>query len=172
MDTFCDISLYMWKRGRIHWDTVIHIIFDHYRTETNEVTTNLVCYIYCDVFILFIYVIYVTNHQNHCKCKMQMSVILCSHGLLDWFNKTILFYTHTMLLECIVVYFSGCNFNCLGTIMNLKNFSIHVKKGENSLRHGYTYYFWSLSYRDKWSYNKPCMLYILWHFSIHMETGG
>jgi hypothetical protein len=27
-------------------------------------------------------VIYVTNHQNHCKCKMQMSVILCSHGLL------------------------------------------------------------------------------------------
>ena len=22
--------------------------------------------------------------------KMQMSVILCSHGLLDWFNKTIL----------------------------------------------------------------------------------
>ena len=23
---------------------------------------------------------------------MQMSVILCSHGLLDWFNKTILFY--------------------------------------------------------------------------------
>ena len=36
---------------------------------------------------------YVTNHQNHCKCKMQMSVILCSHGLLDWFNKTILFYS-------------------------------------------------------------------------------
>jgi hypothetical protein len=24
---------------------------------------------------------------------MQMSVILCSHGLLDWFNKTILFYS-------------------------------------------------------------------------------
>ena len=24
---------------------------------------------------------------------MQMSVILCSHGLLDWFNKAILFYT-------------------------------------------------------------------------------
>jgi hypothetical protein len=22
-----------------------------------------------------------------------MSVILCSHGLLDWFNKTILFYS-------------------------------------------------------------------------------
>ena len=44
------------------------------------------------VFILFIYVLYVTNHQNPCKCKMQMSVILCSHGLLDWFNKTILFY--------------------------------------------------------------------------------
>jgi hypothetical protein len=43
------------------------------------------------VFILFIYVICVTNHQNHCKCKMQMSVILCSHRLLDWFNKTILF---------------------------------------------------------------------------------
>ena len=35
------------------------------------------------VFIFFIYVIYVTNHQNHCKCKMQMSVIMCSHGLLD-----------------------------------------------------------------------------------------
>ena len=45
------------------------------------------------VFILFIYVIYVTNHQDHCKCKRQMSVILCSHGLLDWFNKTILFYS-------------------------------------------------------------------------------
>ena len=45
------------------------------------------------VFIFFIYVLYVTNHQNHCKCKMQMSVILCSHGPLDWFNKTILFYT-------------------------------------------------------------------------------
>ena len=45
------------------------------------------------VFILFIYVLYVTNHQNHCKCKMQMSVILCSHWLLDWFNKTILFYS-------------------------------------------------------------------------------
>jgi hypothetical protein len=56
------------------------------------------------VFILFIYVIYVTNHQNHCKlntnqsinhckCKMQMSVIMCSRGLLDWFNKTILFYS-------------------------------------------------------------------------------
>jgi hypothetical protein len=43
----------------------------------------------------FIYVIYVTNHQNHCKSKMQMSVILCSHGLLDWFNKnySILFYS-------------------------------------------------------------------------------
>jgi len=33
-------------------------------------------HIYILVFILFIYVIYVTNHQNHCKCKMQMSVIL------------------------------------------------------------------------------------------------
>ena len=41
----------------------------------------------------FIYVIYVTNHQNHCKCKIQMFVILGSHGLLDWLNKTILFYT-------------------------------------------------------------------------------
>ena len=25
---------------------------------------------------------------------------------------------------------------------------------------------------DKWSYNKPCMLYILWHCSIHMEKEG
>ena len=41
------------------------------------------------VFVLFfIYVIHVTNHQNHCKCKTQMFVILCSHGLPDWFNKT------------------------------------------------------------------------------------
>ena len=31
-----------------------------------------------------------------------------------------------MLLECIVVYFSGCNFKCLGTIMNLKDMYIHV----------------------------------------------
>jgi hypothetical protein len=53
------------------------------------------------VVILFIYVIYVTNHQNHCKCKMQMSVILCSHGLLDWFNKTILFCVITIYCKCV-----------------------------------------------------------------------
>jgi hypothetical protein len=76
-----------------------------------RVFVRLLFYVYCFVYhysntliskiispfglpynnVLFIYVIYVTNHQNHCKCKMKMSVILCSHGLLDWFNKTILF---------------------------------------------------------------------------------
>jgi hypothetical protein len=57
------------------------------------VVSHLQCRSSILVFILFIYVIYLTNHQNHCKCKMQMSVILFSHGLLDWFNKTILFYS-------------------------------------------------------------------------------
>ena len=54
----------------------------------------------------FIYVIYVTNHQNHCKCKMQMSVILCSHGLLDWFNKnySILFYSILYLTLSYIIY--------------------------------------------------------------------
>ena len=33
------------------------------------VVSPLQCRLSILVFILFIYVIYVTNHQNHCKCK-------------------------------------------------------------------------------------------------------
>jgi hypothetical protein len=64
------------------------------------------------VFIHFIHVIYVTNHQNHCKCKMQMSVILCSHGLLDLFNKTILYSMPILLMRRILRQVEQFNLDC------------------------------------------------------------
>ena len=65
------IPLFKW----MHVYTVTHAVL--YMVSPLQCRSSIL------VFILFIYVIYVTNHQNHCKCKMQMSVILCSHGLLD-----------------------------------------------------------------------------------------
>jgi branched-subunit amino acid transport protein AzlD len=79
----CSLSIYTFRQYKYTiFNNEVHQ-YSWYCSVSNQTSCTL-------VFILFIYVIYVTNHQNHCKCKMQMSVILCSHGLLDWFNKTIL----------------------------------------------------------------------------------
>ena len=65
------------------------------------------------IFILFIYVIYVTNHQNHCKCKMQMSVIL-------WFNKKKHKKNYTYKSNIKMIYFQNFPENKEARISNLK----------------------------------------------------
>ena len=65
------------------------------------------------IFILFIYVIYVTNHQNHCKCKMQMSVIL-------WFNKKKHKKNYAYKSNIKMIYFQNFPQNKEARISNLK----------------------------------------------------
>jgi hypothetical protein len=57
------------------------------------------------LFLFFLYMSYMLLIiKIIVSVKMQMSVILCSHGLLDWFNKTILYLN--MRKSCAVLWWT------------------------------------------------------------------
>jgi hypothetical protein len=73
------------NKSRSPWEhRITDICILHLQCKNENIINQYIVYAHHDQDIRTAYV-------SHCKCKMQMSVILCSHGLLDLFNKTILF---------------------------------------------------------------------------------
>ena len=133
MDLLCDISQYIWKRGRIHWHTVIYIFLNPYRTN-DKWSYNKPCMLY----ILWHCSIHMEKEGEFIETRLytNMQIFFKSYSYRDQWR-----YKKLCMLYIYVYYVQNSVFadryvpEKLLPCCDISRYT--WKMGENSLRHGY-----------------------------------